>query len=84
MEFGKVFSLGKKTGPSLDDNINGIDSNCYISINQLTQSSSWSDATTLLKSHKIKTYYVTMAKKDGKKSYKGVVKSPLREIQNGY
>ena len=33
MEFGKVFSLGKETGPSLDDNINGIDSNCYISIN---------------------------------------------------
>ena len=24
-----------------------------------------------------------MEKKDGKKAYKGVVKSPLREIQNG-
>ena len=84
MKFGKVFFLGNKTGPSLDDNINDIDSNCYISINQLTQSSSWSDVTTLLKCHKIKIYYVAMDKKDDKKTYKGVAKSPLREMQNGY
>ena len=33
MKFGKVFFLGKKTGPSLDDKINDIDSNCHISKN---------------------------------------------------
>ena len=31
--FFEVFFLGKKTGPSLNDSINDINSNCYISIN---------------------------------------------------
>ena len=33
MKSGKVFFLGKKNDPNLDDNINGIDRNFYISIN---------------------------------------------------
>ena len=37
-----------------------------------------------IKVSEIEVYYVAMEKKDGKKTYKDVVKSASREKQNGY